>query len=120
VPDPHMGEERCARFTRMADVHHAVIAERHGFDPFYGRRLAGDVAGAGLTEPGCRGRASMWRGGEAGGAIWRMSIEQLGDAIIASGRMDAAELQASLALCDDPGFSSLAPVLMTAWGRRPF
>ena len=28
VPDPHMGAELCARFTRIVKAHHAVIAER--------------------------------------------------------------------------------------------
>ena len=119
VADPRMGEEPSARFARMVAAHHAVIAGRHGFDPHYGRRLAGDLCDAGLGDAGGRGRASMWRGGEAGGAIWRMSIEQLRGGILAAGLMDAADLDAALALCDDPAFSTRSPVMMAAWGRRP-
>jgi SAM-dependent methyltransferase len=62
VPDPRMGAQRCARFERIVEAHHAVIAERHGYDPGYGRSVAGDVEAAGLADSGCRGRASMWRG----------------------------------------------------------
>ena len=119
VPDPHMGAELCARFTRIVEAHHAVIAERHGFDPFYGRRLAGDLDDAGLVDADRRGRASMWRAGEPGGEIWRLSLEQLRDGIVEMELMDAGEADAAIELCTDPRFSSLSPVMMTAWGRRP-
>ena len=107
-----MGAERCARFTRLVEAHHAVIAERHGFDPFYGRRLAGDLGDAGLVDADFRGRASMWRAGEPGGEIWRLSLEQLRDGIVDLGLMDAGEADAAIALCTDPDFSSLSPVMM--------
>ena len=119
VPDPHMGAELYARFGRIVEAHHSVIAERHGFDPGYGRRLAGDLADAGLTDRGCLGRASMWRGGEPGGEIWRLSLEQLREGIVDSGLMDGAEADAAIELCSDPRFSTLSPIMMAAWGRRP-
>jgi SAM-dependent methyltransferase len=119
VPDPRMGPELAERFERMVAAHHAVIAERHGFDPHCGRRLAGDLADAGLAESGCRGRASMWRAGGPGGDIWRMSVEQLRDGVVDMGLMDAAEADAAIALCTDPRFSTLSPVITAAWGRRP-
>jgi SAM-dependent methyltransferase len=118
VPDPRMGAQLCARFTRIVEVHNAVISTRHGFDPMYGRRVAGDLADAGLTDGACLGRASMWRGGKPGGEIWRHSLAQLRDGIIASGLMHAAEADAAIELCADPRFSTLSPVMMAAWGRR--
>jgi len=119
VPDPRMGAELCARFTRIVQVHHAVVAERHGFDPGYGRRLAGDLDDAGLVDTDFRGRASMWRAGEPGGEIWRLSLEQLRDGIVDLELMDAGEADAAIELCTDARFSSLSPVMMAAWGRRP-
>ena len=68
---------------------------------------------------GCLGRASMWRGGEPGGEIWRLSLTQLREGIIASGLMEAAEADAAIELCADPRLSTLSPVMVTAWGRRP-
>jgi hypothetical protein len=53
------------------DAHNAVLAEEHGFDPGYGRRVAGDLADAGLADVGSAGRASMWNGGEAGAGSGR-------------------------------------------------
>jgi SAM-dependent methyltransferase len=119
VPDPHMGADLCARFVRIVAAHHAVIADRHGFEPGYGRRVAGDLAAAGLMDAGCLGRASMWRGGEPGGEIWRLSLMQLREEIIASGLMEAADADAAIELCADPRLSTLSPVMVTAWGRRP-
>ena len=118
VPDPRMGPDLCARFQRIVAAHHAVIADRHGFEPAYGRRVAGDLADAGLTHGGCLGRASMWRGGQPGGEIWRLSLMQLREGIIASGLMEAEEADAAIELCADPRLSTLSPVMMTAWGRR--
>jgi SAM-dependent methyltransferase len=118
VPDPHMGAALCARFRRIVEAHHAVIAERHGFDPRYGRRLAGDLDDAGLVDTDFRGRASMWRAGEPGGEIWRLSLEQLRDGIVDLELMDG-EADAAIELCTDPRFSTLSPVMMAAWGRRP-
>jgi SAM-dependent methyltransferase len=60
VPDPHMPAETARVFARVAAAHDAILAERHAFDPYYGRRVAGDLAG-GLTDVGCEGRATMWR-----------------------------------------------------------
>jgi hypothetical protein len=61
----------------------------------------------------------MWCGGEAGGAIWRMSFAQLRDGVVEMGLMDAAEADAAVELSTDPGFATLSPVMMAAWGRRP-
>jgi hypothetical protein len=61
----------------------------------------------------------MWRGGGPGGRIWRLSLEQLRDPILTSGLMSATELEAALALSDDPHLAAMSPVMMAAWGRRP-
>jgi len=119
VPDPRMDAAPRALFERVANAHNTVLAEQHSFDPFYGRRVAGDLEDAGLTDTGSDGRAAMWRGGGPGGRIWRLSIDQLRDPIITSGLMSATEIDAALALCDDPRLTTMSPVMMAAWGRRP-
>jgi hypothetical protein len=108
-----------ALFERAANAHHTVLALRHSFDPFYGRRIAGDLEDAGLTDIGTDGRAAMWRGGGAGGRIWRLSIEQLRDQIVALDLLSQTEFEAALTLCDDPRLTVMSPVMMGAWGRRP-
>jgi SAM-dependent methyltransferase len=118
VADPRMDEPRRSLFELAAAAHAAVLAERHAFDSLYGRRLAGDLEDAGLAGVGCEGRASMWRGGGPGGRIWRLTLAQLRDEIVATGLMDAADVDAAIALCDDPKLATMSPVMMAAWGHR--
>ena len=119
VPDPRVDAAPRALFERAANAHNTVLAQRHSFDPFYGRRVAGDLQEAGLTDTGASGRSSMWRGGGPGGRIWRLSIEQLRDQIVALDLLSPTEFEAALALCDDPRLMVMSPVMMAAWGRRP-
>src|SRR4051794_31503191 len=67
--DPGVGAHIESLFARVVAAHHAVLTARHGFDVHYGRRVAGALAGAGLEEVGCEGRAGMWRGGEPGASV---------------------------------------------------
>ena len=117
VPDPHMPGQTARTFARVAAAHNAVLAEEHGFDPYYGRRVAADLA-CELSDVACEGRATMWRGAEAGGAIWRLTLAQLRDEIVESGLATSAEVAAIVERSGDPGFSSVSPLVMAAWGRR--
>jgi SAM-dependent methyltransferase len=119
VADPRMDAESRALFARIHEAHDAVLGAHHRFDIGYGRRVSGDLEGAGLADVGCEGRATMWRGGQAGGRIWRLSIAQLRDEMIASGLVTPADVDDAMALTDEPRFSSLSPIVMAAWGRRP-
>ena len=85
----------------------------------YGRRVAGDLADAGLADIACEGRVSMWRGAEVGGALWRLTIIQVRERMLASGLVSQADIEQVLALCDDPAFASVSPIVMAACGRRP-
>jgi SAM-dependent methyltransferase len=118
VPDPRMDADSRALFERIHEAHDAVLGSQRGFDVAYGRRVTGDLEDAGLTEVGCEGRATMWRGGQAGGEIWRLSITQLRDSMLASGLVTPADVDDAIALSDG-GLSCMSPLVMTAWGRRP-
>ena len=62
APDPHLDSGAQGAFARVAAAHDAVLSGEHGFDLHYGRRVAGDLADAGLADVACEGRVSMWRG----------------------------------------------------------
>ena len=79
APDPRLGQAACDLFTRVIGAHHAVLADRHAFDPFRGRRLAGDLAEAGLVNTVCQGRLAIWQGGQPGGRVWQLTLIQLRD-----------------------------------------
>jgi len=119
VADPRMDTESAALFARLIDAHTLVLAERNAFDATYGRRLFGDVEDVGLVDVGSQGRAAMWRGGEAGGRAWKLTLTQLREPLVASGRVTAPEVDLGIALCDDPELSFMSQLTVAAWGRRP-
>jgi SAM-dependent methyltransferase len=119
APDPRVDERARAAFESSVAAHHAVLAARHTFDPHYGRRLAGDLAAAGLAEVEAEGRAAMWHGGQAGGLVWRLTFEQLREPMVASGLVSEKDVALAIVLCDDPRLTFLSQVTMAAWGRRP-
>jgi SAM-dependent methyltransferase len=110
-------EER-VRFAHIAAAHLAVLSSQHFFDVAYGRRVVGDLAGAGLTRVAGESRGSMWRAGEPGCTLWQLTLEQLREPMIETGLVDAAEVDGALAQCSDPDFSVVSPLLMAARGRR--
>jgi hypothetical protein len=99
------------------DVHNEVLIERHAFDPFCGRRVAYDMANASLVDVGCAGCVSVWQAGQPGGLLWQLTLAQLRQGIIETGRMNAGEIDAAITLCNDPRLNLLSPVTMAAWGR---
>ena len=119
VPDPRVEPAARRAFEDFLTGHHALLGARHAFDPFYGRQVAGDLRASGLVDVGCEGRAAMWRGGGPGGLVWRLSLEQLRDGLIAGGHVDPGALDAAAAALDDPQFSFMSQITMAAWGRRP-
>jgi SAM-dependent methyltransferase len=117
--DPHVGVAAQNIFARVVAAHNAVLDAHHAFDSHYGRRVAGDLADAGLADVACEGRASMWRGGEAGGTVWRLTFTQLREPMLASGLVTSADIDDAIALCDDPEFWFVSQLTMAARGRRP-
>lgn len=118
APDPRVDERARAAFERAVAAANAVLAARHTFDPHYGRRLAGDLAAAGLTAVEAEGRAGMWRGAQAGGLVWRLTFEQLREPMAATGLASAEDVALAVVLCDDPRLSFLSQVTVAAWGRK--
>jgi SAM-dependent methyltransferase len=93
-----------------------------GMDSEYGRRLPADLTQAGLVEVQTEGLAHLIRGAAAdsSGATWlRLSIEKVREALVESGSVTEPELDKAVALLGDPGFATLSPLTVAAWGRRP-
>jgi hypothetical protein len=118
VPDPRVDPESAETFMRVVHTHNSVLSERHAFDPAYGRRVAGDLEAAGLEGVECEGRASMWHGDGPGGRIWGLTLAQLSDELVTTGRVTEADVDRAIDLCADPGLHFLSPLVVTAWGRR--
>lgn len=118
VPDPAMDADAAAVFSRVLHAHTLVLSERNGFDAAFGRRLPGLLRAAGLTQVDAAGRVTMRRGGEPGGELWRLTFEQLGQAMLETGLVDDDDVDAAMALCRR-GLSFMSPVMVTGWGRLP-
>ena len=117
--DPRVDADARSVFTRVLAAHNAVLAGEHSFDVHYGRRVAGDLADAGLADVASEGRVSIWRGGQAGGTLWRLTFTQLREPMMASGLVTPADIDQAIALCDDPAFAFVSQITMAACGRRP-
>ena len=116
--DPRVEPGAASVFERVVASHNAVLAAQHAFDPHYGRRVTGDLTDTGLTDVGSAGRAAIWRGGEAGGTVWKLTFAQLREAMLSSASVTAAEIDEAIALCEDPRFGFLSQITMAARGRR--
>jgi SAM-dependent methyltransferase len=95
------------------------VTPTRGVDRLYGRRVAGRLQALGLTDIGAEGRVFRYSGGSAGAAVTRAGVEQLRDAILATGLITEQEFEADLARLDDPSVAYPSPLLWTTWGRRP-
>ncbi len=94
-------------------------ATRAGWDLEIGRRLPEMLEEAGLERV-----ESLRMGGDvAGGSLrcrlQRATLERLRPAMLATGRCDAADLDAVAAMLLDPARAFRAPEIWAAWGRRP-
>jgi SAM-dependent methyltransferase len=120
APDPRLGTAGCELFGRVLDAHHRVLAERHAFEPFRGRQLAGDLSSAGLADIGSEGKLGIWQGGQPGGRLWQLTLIQLREELAESGLVTAVDVDAVIDMFGDPQFRFMSQVIMAAWGyRRP-
>ncbi len=83
-----------------------------------GRRLYGLLREHGLTDVQAEGRVLLQRAG-ADAEVARLTVEQLRGDIVKSELATKDEIEAYLALLDDPEFVALSGTLMAVRGRRP-
>jgi SAM-dependent methyltransferase len=119
APDPGLDPVTQDLFSRVHDAHLAVLAERHSFDPFCGRGLYRALSSAGVAQVNTEGRLSIWRGGQSGTGLLRLTLVQLRDQLIAQGWVTAAEVDAMIDLCNDPRLVFMSQATIAAWGHLP-
>jgi SAM-dependent methyltransferase len=85
----------------------------------YGRYLPARMQELGLADIGAEGRIFRVTGGSPGAWVIRAGIEQLREAILATGRISEQAYEEDLARLDDPAFAFASPLLWAVWGRRP-
>lgn len=95
------------------------VMETFGFDPTLGRRLYLMLTGAGLEAAFAEGRIAMGtRLDNPGVEMFKLTIGHLREQMIASGRVNADDVDEALRLLDDPSFIAMPPAMIAAWGRK--
>jgi SAM-dependent methyltransferase len=110
--DPDVALARKARHAIME------IVRRGGGDLTFLQDLPGYLTAAGLTHFGAEGYFLPYRTSAVAG-LTKANMDQLGDAILEAGLMDAAELERYREILDRPDCTYPASMaLISAWGQR--
>lgn len=110
--------ESAALFERVQSAVDSVLRGK-GLDPEYGRRVFRRMTQLGLTSVISRGGNAVQPGGSPFADVLRQQLSELQPALIASGLVTQADLDACDKLLSDPDFAFLSPTMVTTWGRRP-
>lgn len=90
---------------------------RNGADPDLGLRLHAMLSAAGLRDVDCSGRVAILHSGTPSIEFVLLSIEHIGDRMVAAGAVTADELDQSLLALRNPGYTTAAATMIAAWGR---
>ena len=106
-------------YERVSDTAFSVM-QGFGFDPTLGRRLYLMLVDAGFEATFAEGRIAMGtRQDNAGVEMFKLTLSHLREPMIATGRVDAADVDEALRLLDDPAFIAMPPAMIAAWGHKP-
>jgi hypothetical protein len=118
LPDLECGVEALAVWQKWTDAF-TRLAESRGLDLTYGRRMASLLRQRGLEDVRCEGRTIFERGGVEGRGLLRLSVLSLRRALVATGAIDDAGVDALVALLEDPAFVWQSQIIVTATARKP-
>jgi SAM-dependent methyltransferase len=116
--EPHVDVDRRRIFGRLVEAHHRITGAR-GFQPFFGRRLFSTFVVRGLRDVGAEGREFVCTAGSPGSRAWRLTFEQLGHEMVSVGAATRQEIDAGIAMADDPSFAFRSQLVVAAWGGKP-
>ncbi|MEM0914051.1 MAG: methyltransferase domain-containing protein [Planctomycetota bacterium] len=88
-------------------------------DHYVGRRLGGWMVELGLETVELRGETILFQGGTEASKYWRMTFEQIGPRLLASGVVSQADYDETLRLWDEPVHWNWPCQLILASGRKP-
>src|SRR6266851_10272368 len=109
-----------ALFQKMVAVQGRLMAARSGeLALTWGRSLYWRLQAHGLVNVGMEGYLAVREGGSPGARLFGANFEQIRQEAVNAGFITNEEIDQVLMLLDDPDFAISAPVMFTAWGRRP-
>jgi 2-polyprenyl-3-methyl-5-hydroxy-6-metoxy-1,4-benzoquinol methylase len=106
------------QYRRLA-VARSQIFGAHGVHREVGRRLATLLAERGVVGIGAEANVSLRRGGTVASELDRTNFRQLRSEILARGLFNEREFDEALKIFDDPRWSWLSPLMISAWGSKP-
>jgi SAM-dependent methyltransferase len=105
--------------ARVAQVMHANLRRREGWDPDLGGRMLRMFDERGLVDLDVSGAVGTMRGGDPSGTWWVLGIEHVAESLVDQGMLDRAEIESALATVRSPDFVMMSPVSLTVCGRVP-
>jgi SAM-dependent methyltransferase len=105
------------RFDAITRKLLALIAAGRAFDPFFGRRLPGLVASAGLADAGRDAIACHRQGAGSAAEVLARSLGRTRNKILRDGAVAPEEFAVVLSALRDPSFSFVDALSVAAWGR---
>jgi SAM-dependent methyltransferase len=118
-PDPRAAPERGELYLRVTRAIYGFL-RRQGLDVELGARLPGLVQRSGVEVVLAEARARIFRGGQLPLRSPHVAaFEQLRPRLVGEGTVSAADLDAFLALTDEPAFFWREAMTVAVCGRRP-
>jgi SAM-dependent methyltransferase len=105
-------------FRKRNEAMDSLLAAR-GVHLTWGRRLYQLFCEHGLVDVEMEGHLAIRRGSTPSAAIDRANLDMLRTQLMSAGLLNEQEIDANLALFDDPSVIYSSPVMMSARGRRP-
>jgi SAM-dependent methyltransferase len=94
-------------------------AADQGIDYFVGRRLGGLLRKAGFGDIAVHGETMLFNGGSVAARYWKLTLEELGETIVASRLVARTTLDVTMALLDNADFWTWQNSYVAASGRKP-
>ena len=113
VDPPNELHERVARAC-------LTVFAAHAYDPYYRRRLPRRLEEAGLVDLGTHAESVQVRADrDRGLPQWELLADQLAPGLLAHGLVSEDEIERFHRLWHDGTTICFAPLMVSAWGRRP-
>ena len=107
-----------ALYDKMRDAMRLLMLQR-GADNTFARTAHERMLAHGFEEVGVEGYLNIWMGSAPGKLVDRANFEQIREEVVRAGFISDQEVEAVLRLLQDPDFVVTAPLMLTAWGRKP-
>jgi ubiquinone/menaquinone biosynthesis C-methylase UbiE len=117
---PTADASAAALFQKVMAAQNQLMAARSGdLSLTWGRSLYRRLRAQSLVNVGMEGYLAIREGRTPGARLFEANFEQIRQEAVRAGFVTDEEIDQALALLDDPNFAISAPVMFTAWGRRP-